>query len=293
MNRLFRRLSRPRSSFPAPLFFRSVFLFLLFAVPVFTAAAAEPAARLPRQIVLTPVRSYPHDPASFCQGLVCASEGDGALFFYESAGLYGRSAIKQVALSGETLRREELPRRCFGEGAALHDGTIYQITWRENTCFVYDTQTFRLLKKLSYKGEGWGLTENGTELVMSDGSDKITFRDPETFKPVRELRVFWTNPKTKEQIPIPRLNELEWIEGEIWANIFETTKIARIDPESGEVIQLLDFARYVPGECRGDPQRVLNGIAWDPAGRRLFITGKEWPVLYELAIENDPLKKTP
>ena len=128
---------------------------------------------------------------------------------------------------------------------------------------------------------------------MSDGSNRITFRDPADFRPVREIRVFWTNPKTGRRAPIPRLNELEWSDGEIWANIFETAMIARIDPDSGEVIQLLDFSRYIPEECKGDPERVLNGIAWDRTGRRLFITGKEWPVLYELAIENDPRKETP
>ena len=274
--------------------FRAAFFSCFFCAAAFLACAfgTEPQTHLPQQLHLVPVKSYPHDRDSFCQGLLCVSE-NGTPFFYESAGLYGRSAIKKTALTGETLRRENLPRRYFGEGAALLDGKIYQITWRENTCFVYDAETFRLLKKMTYKGEGWGLTDNGAELVMSDGSDTITFRDPGTFKPVRQLRVFWTNPKTNEQVPLPRLNELEWIDGEIWANIFETTKIARIDPDSGRVIQLLDFARYVPDECQNDPQRVLNGIAWDSDARRLFITGKEWPVLYELVIENDPLKKTP
>ena len=267
------------------------------ALSVFLAFApsAEPAEDppLPAQVILTPVRTLRHDAGSFCQGLFCGGDADGALFFYESAGRYGRSAIKRVSLDGKTLEKKKLPRNYFGEGAAALSGKIYQITWREETCFVYDAGSLRLLERLSYKGEGWGLTENGAELVMSDGSNRITFRDPADFRPVREIRVFWTNPKTGRRAPIPRLNELEWIDGEIWANIFETAMIARIDPDSGEVIQLLDFSRYIPEECKEDPERVLNGIAWDRTGRRLFITGKEWPVLYELAIENDPRKETP
>ncbi len=263
-------------------------LFALFAPQL--SAEQSGGSPLPARVTLTPAGRYPHDADSFCQGLFCGG-ADGALFFYESAGRYGRSAMKRVSLDGKTLEKKKLPRKFFGEGAAALDGKIFQITWLEETCFVYDEKTLRPLERLSYKGEGWGLTENGAELIMSDGTDRITFRSPADFKPIREIRVFRTNPKTGRRDPIPRLNELEWIDGEIWANIFETTLIARIDPATGEVIQLLDFARYVPETCKGDPEKVLNGIAWDRAGRRLFITGKEWPVLYELTIENDPLKK--
>lgn len=262
--------------------------FALLAFPL--SAETRENRSLPDRVILAPVATYPHDPDSFCQGLFCGGEG-GALFFYESAGRYGRSAMKRVSLDGKTLEKKKLPRNYFGEGAAALGGKIFQITWREETCFVYDARSLRLLERFVYKGEGWGLTENDSELVMSDGSDRITFRRPADFAPTREIRVFRTNPKTGRRDPIGRLNELEWIDGEIWANLFETTLIARIDPNSGEVIQLLDFARYVPEECKGAPEKVLNGIAWDRVGRRLFVTGKEWPVLYELAIENDPLKK--
>ncbi|MBO7726167.1 MAG: glutaminyl-peptide cyclotransferase [Thermoguttaceae bacterium] len=275
-----------RSARAAALWAAAFFALLAFPLP-----AEPPESRpLPDRVILTPVKTYPHDADSFCQGLFCG-EGADAPFFYESAGLYGRSAIKRVSLEGKTLEKKKLSQQFFGEGAAALDGKIFQITWREETCFVYDAKTLRPLERFSYKGEGWGLTENGAELIMSDGSDRITFRSPADFSPIREIRVFQTSPKTGRRAPIPRLNELEWIDGEIWANIFETTLIARIDPNSGEVIQLLDFSRYVPEECKGSPEKVLNGIAWDRAGRRLFITGKEWPVLYELAIDNDPLKK--
>lgn len=254
-----------------------------------TALAGEP---LPKEIRLKPVRTLPHDSGSFCQGLVFETSTDGTPFFYESTGLYGRSAIKKVSLAdGKTFARENLSSSFFGEGAAVLGSRLYQITWREKICFVYDKSTLRLLEKIPYEGEGWGLTSDGTCLVMSDGSDRVVFRDPNGLKPIREIRVFWKNRKTGKQTPIPRLNELEWIEGEIWANIYETTKIARINPETGEAVQILDFARYVPKGYQRDPERVLNGIAWDGSARRLYITGKEWPVLYELEIASDPGKK--
>ena len=288
---------------------RNSFFFLFYAfLPIFAqvlsitgeesassvstiSAVSDP---LPQELRLKPIKTYPHDKTSFCQGLVFDTAPDGTRFFYESAGKYGHSAIKKAALAdGKTLKKTGLKRRYFGEGAALFGGRIYQITWQEETCFVYDSETLRQLEQFRYEGEGWGLTENGSELVMSDGSDRIVFRNPKDFSPIREIRVFWTNRTTGEKEPIPLLNELEWIEGEIWANIYETTKIVRINPDTGEAIQILNFSRYIPKECAGDPERVLNGIAWDRTTRHIFITGKEWPVLYELAIENDPAGKVP
>lgn len=249
---------------------------------------AEEEVGAAQKLTLTLVKTYPHDPHSFCQGLIFAVTPDGTPFFYESSGLYGHSAIKKVSLDGKTLRSKDLTHRYFGEGATLFGDKIYQITWRENTCFVYDAATFRQVGKFAYAGEGWGLTDNGSELIMSDGSHRLTFRSPNNFKPTRQIEVFWFNPKTKERSLLSGLNELEWIDGKIWANIFGTTKIARIDPETGEVIQFFDFAHYVPDNCRKDPERVLNGIAWDKRSGHLFITGKKWPVLYEFAVENKP-----
>lgn len=293
----------------------SPILFVTAALTLFSAAAASraetpaspsnrPAAKpaesadripLPKRLRLKPLRTLPHDDQSFCQGLFYefdAADGKGVL--YESSGHYGRSEIRRVDLeTGRTLARTPLKKEFFGEGAAAVGDRIYQLTWREGVCFVYDKDSLRPVDQFRYKGEGWGLAFDGTDLIVSDGSDSLTFFDPVRRKTGRRLRVFWRNPKNGKKEKIAKLNELEFIEGEIWANVYQTTFIVRIDPKSGEVIEFLNFARYVPKDYAGSADFVLNGIAWDREGRKLYLTGKNWPILYELGIENDPVSPRP
>ncbi|HEY8447696.1 MAG TPA: glutaminyl-peptide cyclotransferase [Thermomicrobiales bacterium] len=225
------------------------------------------------------VQSYPHDPDAFTQGLVY---DDGLLL--EGTGREGKSTLRLVELeTGEVLRSVALDTRHFGEGIALLGSRIYQLTWKSRTCFVYDRETFELLTTFEYEGEGWGLTTDGEQLIMSDGSSTLTFRDPETFRAVRQITV------EDAGKPVMLLNELEYIGGEIWANVWRTDRIVRIDPETGEVRGWIDLSGLLTPEDRGDHRvDVLNGIAYDPATNRIFVTGKLWPKLYEIEIVPAP-----
>ncbi|MCW5967267.1 MAG: glutaminyl-peptide cyclotransferase [Blastocatellales bacterium] len=221
------------------------------------------------------VNVYPHDRQAFTQGLVYH---DG--FLYESTGLNGRSSLRKVELeTGEVLKIVNLDNIYFGEGLALMDGKAFQLTWLSQIGFVYDRDTFERQGTFSYTGEGWGLTHDGRSLIMSDGSETIRFLDPSTFQVRRTLRVLVGN------APVQRLNELEYIDGEIWANIWLTDRIVRISPESGRVIAWVDLAGLLPLADRSPPVDVLNGIAWDAEGRRLFVTGKLWPKLFEILLK--------
>ncbi|MDP8924748.1 MAG: glutaminyl-peptide cyclotransferase [Chloroflexota bacterium] len=239
------------------------------------AQATVPSA-IPSEL-LTPyevIASYPHDPDAFLQGLVWHGGG-----FYESTGLYGQSSLRRVAFpSGEVTRQVSLPSQYFGEGLALVGERLVQLTWRSKLGFVYDRETFELLGSFPYETEGWGLTFDGTSLIMSDGSDVLTYLDPESFQPLRTL------PVTLDGQPVDELNELEWIEGEIWANVWQTDVIVRIDPATGQVIGVLDLAGLLPGEARTGREDVLNGIAYDPDGGRIFVGGKRWPLLFEIRV---------
>ena len=222
------------------------------------------------------VNEYPHDRTAFTQGLVYA---DGDL--YEGTGRYGESTLRRVDLeSGDVLQSYALDPRHFGEGIAVLGDRIYQLTWQTKTAFVYDRETFAPLGTFGYPTEGWGLTTDGERLIMSDGTSKLVFRDPETFAEVGSVVV------QDDDQPIPYLNELEYIDGEVWANVWRTDVIVRIDPGTGRVnswINLTDLLNR--GEQRAD---VLNGIAHDSATGRIFVTGKLWPRLFE--IEPDPLR---
>jgi glutamine cyclotransferase len=221
------------------------------------------------------VNSYPHDAKAFTQGLVYE---DG--FMYEGTGLYGRSSLRKVELeTGRILQNHHLPNQYFGEGLTIHGDKITQLTWRSNVGFVYDKEKFSLLKKFNYTTEGWGITDDGKYLIMSDGSDTLYLLDPITHKEINRIKV------TYGGRPVTRLNELEYVNGEIFANIWLTDIIARISPESGKVTGWIDLRGLSDdfGSRRGD--QVLNGIAYDKKGDRLFVTGKLWPKIYEITLE--------
>ena len=222
------------------------------------------------------VQEYPHDPQAFTQGLVYADDG-----FYEGTGLNGRSTLRRVDLAtGRVERSVALDLVHFGEGIALFDDRIYQITWQTQTAFVYDRATFDLLETFTYPTEGWGLTTDGKQLVMSDGTATLRFRDPATFAETGSVTV------RAGGEPVLNLNELEYIDGEIWANVWKTDRIARIDATTGDVIGWIDLAGLLsPADRQGSPVDVLNGIAHDPATGRIFVTGKFWPKLFEIALE--------
>lgn len=224
---------------------------------------------------VTVLAKYPHDPASFTQGLLYA---DGVL--YESAGLYGQSTLRKLELeSGAVLLEEHLDAQYFAEGLTLLDGKLYQLTWKENKGFIYDPQDFRQLGTFTYSTEGWGLTTDGSSLILSDGSANLYFIDPKTMQTSRSLQI------TLDGAPLERLNELEFIRGEIYANIWYKDLIVRINPESGEVIGVIDCGILREGQDAPLPKDVLNGIAYDAQGDRLFITGKNWPWIYEVSLE--------
>ena len=239
------------------------------------------ASELPEQIVLRHVASFPHDKGAFTQGLLW---DNGIL--YESTGQYGESSLRRSEpTTGKVTARVDLPRQFFAEGLALVDNSLFQLTWRENVCFVYDKKTFQLTGRFQYPGEGWGLTYDGRQLIMSDGTSVLRFLDPKTFRPLRRgLEV--TDTQNRRSVPVRNLNELEWVRGEIWANVWMTTRIARINPRNGNVIGWIEMAPHIPQEHQGDLQNaVLNGIAFDPANNHVYITGKLWNVMHQFLLE--------
>ncbi len=221
------------------------------------------------------VASYPHDERAFTQGLLFH---DG--YLYESTGLHGRSSVRKVDLeTGNVLRRVDLPNRYFGEGLAHVDGRLYQLTWKSETGFIYDVESFSRVGTFEYEGEGWGLTWDGSYFVMSDGSERLRFMDRETFEPVRTVTV------RAAGRPVSNLNELAYLKGEIWANVFPGDWIARIDPDTGDVVGWIDLRGILaPGDRAGRQGDVLNGIAYDEEGQRIFVTGKLWPKLYQIEL---------
>lgn len=219
------------------------------------------------------VHTYPHDSSAFTQGLVMV---DGML--YEGTGLEGRSSVRAVDLAtGRVLQSVKVPSRYFGEGLTDWGGNLIELTWLAHRGFVYDRLSMRLVRTFKYKGEGWGLTHDQHDLIMSDGSPVLRFLDPVTFKVVRTLAV------SDGGRPVKELNELEYIHGEIYANVWQTDRIARISPETGEVIAWIDLSGLLGSEPR-DGNAVLNGIAYDQKNDRLFVTGKLWPKLFEIKL---------
>ncbi|MBG0771062.1 MAG: glutaminyl-peptide cyclotransferase [Anaerolineaceae bacterium] len=220
------------------------------------------------------VQSFPHDPQAFTQGLIY-EEGT----FYESTGLYGQSSLRQVDVeTGEVLSQVDLLGEYFAEGLTDWEDNLIQLTWRENQGFIYDKEDFTQTGTFEYLTEGWGLTHDGDHLIMSDGTSTLTFLDPETYEVVGTVTV------TDQGREITNINELEYVWGEIYANIWQTDDIIRIDPETGEVLGWIDLSGLLPEEERTAETDVLNGIAFDSHDNRLFVTGKRWPKVYEIRL---------
>ncbi|MFI5349892.1 MAG: glutaminyl-peptide cyclotransferase [Elusimicrobiota bacterium] len=243
-------------------------------------AIPEPLSSRPaRKLTYTIVNVFPHDTAAFTEGLLW-HEG----YLYESVGMEGQSDVRKVDLkSGRVVQSSVIPDKAFGEGLALIGDKLIQLTFTEGRAFIYDFATMRLTGEFRYKGEGWGLTTDGKNLIMGDGSDALTFRDPATFAARRRIRV------TLDGRRLKNINELEFVDGAIWANIWKDHRILRIDPSSGRVTGWLDMGGLLNDGERAqliEPvEDVLNGIAYDPASGHFFVTGKCWPVLFEIKID--------
>ena len=222
--------------------------------------------------------AYPHDADSFSQGLVIEGET-----IYEGTGKYGASVLRKVDLeTGKVEMQVPLGAKYFGEGITIFGDRIYQLTWKERVCVVYDKATLKPLGTLPYLGEGWGLTDDETHLYLSDGTSTIRVLDPQTFKVIRRISV--KNGRRR----VDKLNELEFVDGEIYANIWYSDLIARIDPQSGNLLGWIDCGSVYPAVRRPDREHVLNGIAHDAETGRLFVTGKNWPQLFEIEVESAP-----
>mgnify|MGYP005843034621 CR=1 FL=1 len=246
-----------------------------FSSPVTPAASTSTAPAEVPLYTYRVVNSYPHDSEAYIQGLVF-EEG----FFYEGTGRLGQSSLRKVVIeSGEVLQRIDLAPVLFGEGITIFGENIIQLTWKSRVGFVYDKESFELIKMFSYPTEGWGITYDGGRLIMSDGTANLYFWEPETLAEIGRVEV------TDNGQPIVRLNELEYINGEIWANVWQTDRIARIDPDSGRVVGWIDLTGLLSAEDRAQqPVDVLNGIAYDAENDRLFVTGKLWPKLFEIEL---------
>ena len=233
--------------------------------------ASPPALMKVAQYGYEVVHTYPHDPAAFTEGLLYH---DG--FLYEATGLWEQSSVRKVRLeTGEVVQRRELPGQYFGEGIVVWRQRLLQLTYQSGIGFVYDLATFAQRGEFHYPGEGWALTTDGKRILMSDGTAKLRWLNPETLAEQGRLLV------TDEGRPVLKLNELEWVKGEIFANVWHEERIARIDPRSGRVKGWIGMGGL--GE-KGDPENVLNGIAYDAARDRLFVTGKRWSKVFEIRV---------
>ena len=230
------------------------------------------------------IAAFPHDEDAFTQGLAVDRDT-----LFEGTGLHGASSLRRVGLATGTVQHQvDLPRSLFGEGIAIVEDRIVQLTWQEGIAFVYDRATFAVLDTFFYDHKGWGLTYDGERLIVSDGTSTLRFRDSETFELVDQVTV------RDGGTPVRRLNELEYIEGEVWANVWKTDRIARIDPATGEVTAWIDLSGLLtPQEEAGlGSEAVLNGIAYDAARDRLFVTGKLWPWVFEIDVVAAPRRRT-
>lgn len=247
-----------------------VIVALVYILPTNSVTGDEP---VPIDAVRV-LKAYPHDVNSFSQGLVI----DGMTLF-EGTGRYGTSKLREIELETGVIQREvPLGDRYFGEGITLFGDRIYQLTWKEQICVVYDRQKLQPLGSLRYTGEGWGLTDDEKYLYMSDGSSTIRVLDPQTFRLIRRI------PVREGRRRVERLNELEFINGEIWANIWYLDRIARINPKDGQILGWIDCSQVYPAAQRPDREHAMNGIAYDEASERIFITGKNWPRVYEIEV---------
>lgn len=231
------------------------------------------------------VNTFKHDPKAFTEGLFFHNG-----FLYESTGQEGASSLRKVELeSGKVVQKFDLPKESFGEGITKFGDKIYQLTWQEGVCRVFDAENFTLIKELRYQGDGWGMTNDGKNIIMTDSTHVIRFVDPETFQTVRTVPVFREDGK-----PLMNINELEYIKGEIWANIWHSeipdilgkpNYIVRIDPNTGKILGWVDLHGISPDDVEHDPENTLNGIAYDEASDRIFVTGKDWKKLFEIKIK--------
>ncbi len=231
------------------------------------------------------VKTYKHDQNAFTEGLFFHNG-----FLYESTGQEHKSNLRKVELeTGRVVQQQNLDEDSFGEGTTILNGKIYQLTWREERAFVYDAETLKPLNEFRYQGDGWGLTNDGTNLYMTDSTHVIRVLDPETFKTIRTIPVFREDGKSLMQI-----NELEWIKGELWANIWHSEQsdilgkpnyIVRIDPQTGEILGWIDLGDISPDDSKRDSENTLNGIAYDAATDRIFVTGKNWRKLFEIKVK--------
>ncbi|MCC7438316.1 MAG: glutaminyl-peptide cyclotransferase [Armatimonadetes bacterium] len=229
----------------------------------------------PEEFTFTVVNKFPHDPKAYTQGLVWL---DG--FFYETTGLNGESTLRKVdPTTGRVLQKVALDREIFGEGMTIRNGKIYQVTWRNQTGFIYDLNTFSQIGSFQYPGEGWGLTQNDQYLILSDGTNILRYLDPTTLHEVGRVSVF------DGGRAVDQLNELEFVNGKILANIYQTDRIAQIDPYSGNVTGWINLSGLLKPEERGPDTEVLNGIAYDAKSDRLFVTGKRWPFLFQITLQ--------
>ena len=278
------------------MFFKPAFLFLLLLLASPSCSKSTPATESPpdcakdlenpqsdvpvQTYTYKVVRAFPHDRTAFTQGLVFA---DG--FLYEGTGRHGHSSLRKVDLeTGAVLQATPLDSRYFGEGVTLFGGRLIQLTYRSQVGFVYERESFALRDQFTYPTEGWGLTHDGERLIMSDGTSVLYFLDPRTFAEIGQLQV-----RNSKDRPVERLNELEYINGEIYANIWQTDLIARISPCSGRVVGWVYLEGLLSPEDRSpDPDAVLNGIAYDTARKRLFVTGKLWPKLFQIELVPRP-----
>ena len=255
-----------------------VLLTFCFIFPLFFCLSSEEALleKSSDDIPYKITNTYPHPPGSFTQGFVFE---DG--FLYEGTGQYGSSSLRKIKLeTGEIVKEIKLPRHLFGEGITIFKDTIIQLTWFSQTGFVYDKNTFLRLDTFRYPvpKEGWGITTDGKHLIISDGSNRLYFMDPESYELIRRLDVY------DDHGPVQNVNELEYVEGDIYANIWQLPKIIRIDTNSGRVKGTIDLRELVPKQFRGHNDYVLNGIAYNPLKKRFLVTGKMWPYVFEMEL---------
>ncbi len=259
---------------------------LTLAASLICLSSLAPRAQGPRQIPppgskapqygYTVVRSFPHDPKAFTQGL---EHFDG--FLYEGTGQKGSSAVRKVEIeTGKVVQDVKLHPQYFGEGITIAQGKVFQLTWQDRTGFVYDAKTLKFIRNFSYFGEGWGLTHEPGGLIMSDGTSTLRFLELTRFQERRRLKVLDAG------VPIERLNELEMVRGEIWANVWQTDYIVRISPKDGRVLGWINLKGLLGAPmAKLSAEAVLNGIAFNAAKNRIFVTGKLWPRVFEIAIK--------
>jgi len=250
------------------------FLFLLSVAVLILGCSDSKTSETPAVYAYKVVRTYCHDPNAFTQGLAFEN---GIL--YESTGLHGSSTLRKVELeTGRILQMYKLPAEFFAEGITIYRDRIIQLTYRSNVGFVYKKENFKLLKSFNYSTEGWGITYDGKRLITSDGTSTLHFLDPETLKQIGQIEVHDNNR------PVSGLNELEYVEGEIFANVWPTELVARISPQTGEVTGWIYLTRLLSSQDAAQPVDVLNGIAYDAVNNRLFVTGKFWPKVFEIKL---------